>query len=162
MHGGSTPTAQATAAARAAVAFGAPMDIDPWEALTWCVHLAAGEVGWFTREIANLVEIVGQPESSYVEVTDKGMTERITKHRHGLNVLVKARAIAMDRLAMFSAMAIKGGIEERQVRAAERYGDVMARLLAGVLGELVLTVEQQARAPEVVRRQLALVEASAV
>lgn len=159
------------AGAREAVLMGAPMDIDPFQALLWCVQIAAGEVEWFNGQIALLDEAVVTPIS---KVETFGMSqdqnghdepwhkEATTKHRPTLHLYIKSRHEAMDRLASYSAMCIKAGIEERQVRIAERYGETIATLLEGVLTELRLTKEQQAKAPDIVRRQLGRVSTGSI
>ncbi len=46
------------------------------------------------------------------------------------------------------------GIAEREVRLAERQGDLMAQVIHNVLGELDLSPEQLERVPEVAARHL--------
>lgn len=170
-HGGNTADGLAAAGAREAAVMGAPLDIDPFQALLWCVQIAAGEVEWLNGEIAQLDEAVVTPitrvESEGVSYDDEGNREpwhkhTKTEHKQELNLMLKVRHQALDRLANYSAMCIKAGIEERQVRIAERYGETIARLLEGVLTELRLTDEQRRLAPDVVRRNLAQVSAGTI
>ena len=60
----------------------------------------------------------------------------------------------MDRLFRYSKDAISLGLEERKVRMAEQWGEVMGGVLRGVLADLDLTEAQAAKAPEIVRSHL--------
>jgi len=71
-----------------------------------------------------------------------------------LHLWVKERHAAMNDLARFSQMAISLGIAERAVKLAETYGEMLARLIQGILGDLDLSVEQRAKAPAIVRHHL--------
>jgi thiamine monophosphate synthase len=55
--------------------------------------------------------------------------------------------------------AITCGIEERRVQLAEAQGEVVVGVIRAILGELGLTPEQAARAPEIASRHLRLVSA---
>jgi hypothetical protein len=52
------------------------------------------------------------------------------------------------------------GIAERAVRLAESYGASIARLLKGIHDDLQLTTAQQNMWPQIVRRQLILIEST--
>jgi hypothetical protein len=55
-------------------------------------------------------------------------------------------------------MAISLGIAERAVKLAETYGEMLAQLIQGILGDLELTDEQRAKAPVIVRRHLIAID----
>jgi len=148
---------------------GAPLDIEPHDALIWCVRVAAGEVGYCSSRIAELDEasalmpsqsIVDRPlkEESGAESATLRSTETRTDNMAQLHVWIRARQDATDRLARYSKMALDAGVAERAIRLAEGYGEVLARMLTGVFADLVLTEEQQARAPDIVRKHLVLLE----
>jgi hypothetical protein len=61
---------------------------------------------------------------------------------------------AMDRAAKVLAEINRLGLEERQTRLAEREGALIADAIRKILAELDLSVEQQARVPELVPRIL--------
>lgn len=144
-HGGGLPSHKANAAKQQAVLMGAPKDINPIDALMWCIKLTAGEVEFCTQQMEML------EEEEWIEHTIIGKQ---------LHMWAKERQNAVDRLAKFSKDAISLGIAERAVRVAELYGHSIAKLLRGVLGDLELSPDQQKRAPHIVRKHLALLEGS--
>src|SRR5687767_2986064 len=94
----------ANAAVKMAVMMGQPLDIDPIDAITWCIKITAGEVMWLTERMAELEEV------DWVETTLIGKQ---------LHIYAKERQAAVDRLARYSNMALSLGIQERAVRLAE-------------------------------------------
>lgn len=143
-HGGMSPN-HLKAAARQEMKhlLGFEMEMAPIDALMWCIRITAGEVHWLS------VKLTQTPQSEWLESTIMGKQ---------LNLWARQRHLAIDRLAKYSKWAIDAGIAERQVRIAEMYGETLARLIQGILEELRLTVDQREQAPEIVRRQLALVD----
>lgn len=144
-HGGAAPTHQSSAIRQEAVLMGAPVDINPVDAMIWCIKLAAGEVQFFIDQLASLAK------ADWYEETIVGKQ---------LHVLAKEKAKAEDRLFKYSKDAIALGLAERAVRLAEQYGTTIARFIKGVLGDLELTPEQVAMAPGIVRRHLILLQGS--
>jgi len=142
-HGGNLANHTKHAAKQQAIMLGAPKDIDPVQALLWCIKITAGEVEWFTKQLETV------ETAQWFEETLMGRQ---------LHILARARADAINRLAKYSADAIKLGIAERAVRIAELYGTSIANLLKGVLQDLVLTEDQQKRVPEIIKRHLILLE----
>jgi hypothetical protein len=78
-----------------------------------------------------------------------------------MHVLQRTRADAQDRLVRYSSQAISLGLAERSIRLAEQFGATIARLLESVAGELNLNATQQKQWPQIVRKNLILLEASA-
>jgi hypothetical protein len=146
-HGGNMTPAIKHAAKQQAIFMGAPKDINPVDALMYCIRVTAGEVEWLSEQLAQM-----QNEDDWTEYTMAG------KQMH---VFQRARAEALIRLARFSKDAIALGIAERAVRIAEQYGFSIARLLKNVLEELKLSPEQKVAAPEIIRRNLILLEQGA-
>lgn len=142
-HGGNMTGHVAHAAKNSAVLMGAPVDINPLDALIWCIKLTAGEIEFCTTQL----EILEKDE--WLEHTMVGKQ---------VHVWAKERQKATERLAKFSKDALALGIAERAVRIAEQYGASLARYTKGLLDDLELTPEQQKRAPLVVRKHLALLE----
>jgi hypothetical protein len=72
--------------------------------------------------------------------------------------LVQLEAMERDRCARFAKLALDAGIQERQVRLAERQGALIVEILRAVLAdpELGLTAEQRKAVPGVARRHLAI------
>jgi hypothetical protein len=52
------------------------------------------------------------------------------------------------------AAALKAGVEERFVKLAESQGALLASVIKAILGDLDLTPEQAAKAPDVAARHL--------
>jgi len=171
-HGGNSPHGRRFAylqmAQADAISLAAPIDIDPMNALLWCVRIAAGEVAYFTMQVSLLskTEIQGPVVSTKTRPRkgEYGMEEHgdeVTEIEQGhpaLHIWIKARQDAIDRLAKYSKMASDAGVNERQVELAERYGELIGRVVGNILDALHLTPKQQKRAPEIVRRYLSDIE----
>lgn len=150
---------------------GPALDVSPEEALLACVRIAAGEVAYCTTMVEALlpedatIESVsertrplnlgkdGESASTTVKETTVGNEAR-------LNIWIRTRQDALERLARFSKMALDAGVAERYVRAAERHGDILARVLSGVLGDLNLSEAQRARLPDLIHKHLTALEGS--
>jgi hypothetical protein len=141
LHGGKTESGTKAAAKEAALIMGEALDIEPHEALITCVRIAAGEVAYCSVQIAGLEKA----------------TES-TMFGEQLNIWIKTRQVAMATLAKYSKMALDAGVAERQVQLAERYGEMLATLISGILGDLELTKKQQKVAPVIVTKHLQLLE----
>jgi hypothetical protein len=142
-HGGTGSPGAMHAAREQAVFMGAPKNINPIDAIMWCIRIAAGEVEW----LSNRMQEIEQEE--WYEFTPLGKQ---------LHVLARERAAAQERLVKFSKDALQMGLAERAVRLAEMYGSSIAMLLRGIESELELTPKQRAIWPQVVRTQLALMQ----
>lgn len=141
LHNGSTASGKKAAAEEAARIMGVEMDIEPHEALLSCVRITAGEIAYCST-------LIGELEKA---------TES-TMFGEQLNIWIQVRQKAIFALAKFSKMALDAGVAERQVQLAERYGGMLADLIGAILSELKLTDAQQKKAPEIVRRNLKLLE----
>jgi hypothetical protein len=147
-HGGNGKNGRKRAVPIEAAQFmGAPKDINPIDAITWCIRITAGEVEWLSVQIAEV------DKQEWIEYTPLGKQ---------MNVLVRARAEAQDRLVRYSKDAIQLGLTARAIRLAEQFGATIARLLDGVSRDLVLTPAQQKVWPTIVRRHLILLEGAGV
>lgn len=124
LHGGATPGAQVSGvvelARREAVVMGRPLSVEPHEAILECIRITAGEIQYCSDQIATL-------EDAMVA----------TMFGPQIHTWITVRQRAMDRLVMYAATALKAGVEERLVTAAERYAEDIAemmRRLAAALG----------------------------
>lgn len=146
-HGGRMKSHRVYGVKKQAIKFmGAPKDINPLDAIIWCIRITAGEVEWLSIKISEV------DEDLWIEHTPLG------KQMH---VLQRTRADAQDRLVRYSSQAISLGLAERSIRLAEQFGATIARLLESVAGELNLNATQQKQWPQIVRKNLILLEASA-
>lgn len=144
-HGGATPNASLNAAKQQAIFMGAPKEINPVQALIWCIHVTAGEIEWITEQMKDI------QQDEWFEHTVLGRQ---------MHVFQQERAKCIDRLAKYSKDAIALGIAERAVRLAEQYGGMIARLLSGIAAEMEFTNKQKDLWPKVVRKHLVLIESS--
>lgn len=71
-----------------------------------------------------------------------------------VRALVQLERDERDRVVKFAKVAHDMGIAEREVRLAERQGELLAQVIDNVLGDLGLTPEQQAAAPAAIGRHL--------
>lgn len=145
LHGGNTPSGEAAAAKeaaqRTALIMGEALDVDPHEALITCVRIAAGEVAYCSTQIATLEQ-----------ATESTMFGQV------LDIWIVTRQKALASLAKYSKMALDAGVAERQVQLAERYGEMLATLISGILGDLELSAKQQKAAPVIVTKHLQSLE----
>lgn len=140
LHGGSVPNhVKAAASEEYRMLLGKPIEIDPLDALMMCIKIAAGEAKWLGDRMAEL------DEKDWIENTIAG------KQFH---LYAKERRARVADLARYSSMAINLGIAERAVKLMEIYGETLARLIQGILGDLDLNEEQRAKVPVIVRRHL--------
>jgi hypothetical protein len=143
-HGGLNPAAIKKAMAKEMNhLLGFEMEIEPFEALLWCIKITAGEVHWLSLQLSNV------KQDEWLEPTHTGKR---------LNVWARQRAEAIDRLAKFSKWAIDAGLQERRVQLAEMYGEALGRLIKGILDDLHLDRQQREDSPGIVRKHLAMLE----
>jgi hypothetical protein len=119
---------------------GLPVDIEPHEALLQCVRIAAGEVAYCNSRIGALSheEAVGHPIKT-AERIGEGLSEsyvEIMEETPELNIWIRARHNATERLAKFSRMALDAGVNERRVRIAEGMAQLLAPVLKSIFDQL--------------------------
>lgn len=174
-HGGKTPVALAAAerrlnaerAERAVVTYGLPREISPEEALIEELHRTAGAVAWLATIVAQLDELPGSP---FIREGSDGPSEHGSVMQWGRgdgSILWQRPSVWIDlydrerkHLAAVAKECVALGLEERRVQIAEQQGELMARVLRGVLVEL--GVWGNPETPGVVRRHLELVASTAV
>lgn len=71
-----------------------------------------------------------------------------------VRALVTLEAAERDRVVRYAKTAHDMGIAEREVRLAEKQGELLAAVIRGVLADLNLSPQQMERAPEAVQRHL--------
>lgn len=167
-HGGASPQSKAKserhraeqAAAREVARLGVKLDIHPAEALIDLVQWTAGEVGYWRDVVTALAN--DDPTAltwGRTKVKDGG-DDRGTTHAAGPHVAYTMLTHASDRLAAYSAAALRAGVDERRVQLAERQGALVADVIRGVLDRLHLTPEQWELVPTIVPAQLRLLTAT--
>jgi len=141
-HGGSTVNHKAAAARQVAHEFlGTPRDMNPFDAILWCIKIRAGEIEWLSQRMAEL------DKEAWVEQTMVG------KQFH---LYARERHRAMQDLVKFSGIAVSLGIAERAIKLAETYGELLAQFTKNLLNDLWphLDEEGRAKAPSFVRMRL--------
>lgn len=140
-----------------------PESLDPMDAILACVRITAGEVTYCTNMVHELTpkQATVRHKKTVERNSDmESFTEVEKSSEVKLNIWIEARHSAMDRLVKFSKAAIDCGISERQVQVAEGLGQQLGTVLQAVLNELNLSAEQKLMAPDVVRKNLMLLEAA--
>jgi len=129
-HYGRTPAHQIAANREMIRSLGDALEVDPAQAILSVVHQTAGAVEYCRQQIAD----GGDP-------LEQAMWAKLYGEER-------------DRLVKAAATAIGAGVAERMVHLAEQQGQMIAQVIQAVLGELELTAEQAAVAPQIVRRHL--------
>ena len=154
-HGGWTPQARAKSerykrreeAKKVVATFGLPKNIDPKDALLEEIHRTAGHVAW-------LHELVGAlPVRELKQQTRQTGGLLFERPSVWIELYQQERA----HLANITKHAITLGLAERQVRMAEEQGQMIVRVIRGVLNDLHLDADQQLQVPQLVRRHLTAV-----
>lgn len=153
---------------------GAPIHLEPHEALDWCVARAAGEVAYCDARVAELehaqaigrptitVRRAGKPDENGEPGDDIVEVRELTPVLH---VWINARREALDRLARFSKMAADANVDERRVRVDERQVEALAVVVNAVMADLVaagLSDELRRLAGDSFRRHAALLDRPAL
>lgn len=139
---------------------GRPMEMEPVAALTWCVHIAAGELAYCNWRVAQLNEdeAVASPTKITEEDEGRGRGKRTVEYGNPtLHLWIRERQRCVDRLAKLSKMALDAGVAEREIALAEQMADVLVRFSTGLLEDLGIprgSERLQARAQAAVERQL--------
>lgn len=145
-HGGTAPThrvhAERVMAAQEVARLGLPVEIDAQEALLQEVHRSAGAVAYLQRIISALDD-----DELVQEDRLPGGGSVISK-----SVWVEMYDAERRLLIQASQAAIRCGVAERQVRIAERQGELIANAVRAILQ--ALGVADHPDAAEVVRREL--------
>lgn len=106
--------------------------------------------GWAERRLAMV-----EDGSTRMVVDHDPLLVRQSDKKVALHPYVVEYQSALERRAKFAKLAIDAGIAERQVRLAERQGELIAQVIRGVLADL--GVDDREDVPQIVRRHLSLV-----
>jgi hypothetical protein len=122
------------------------VEIDPLNALSWAVYLAAGDLAFWQSLVGAAYEAVLKSGG------DKDDMDAFLK------VQDQSRRARMD-MTRISKISLDAGVAERQVAMQEKMAAIIANTIQAVVNELPLTPEQQALVPELVRSKLLTLEA---
>jgi hypothetical protein len=147
LHGGSAPSGETAGNRELALAYASERmgtsDLAPTDAMLMCVRDTAAFVSYCKRQVADL---------------DEG--KLIVKGE--LTAWARLQRQGTQDLAKFSKMALDANVAERQVRLAERMGELLAGAMEEVLDALGLDAKQRAKAVKVYGGALARLEAGDV
>lgn len=151
MHGGNTPKARARAEAQQIMkALGNDIDgnVDPAEALLWLCSTKQAEVHWLRAKVREVEDTAGGQDA---------LTWGVTQHDEGVgpdgpidkttstaeaNVWWRLLREAEDQLARYSSMALKAGVQQRQIDLQEAQALHLAGAINRILDALELSAEQ--------------------
>jgi hypothetical protein len=140
LHGGSSPggvkAAARTMAQQEWPEWAQAIEMNATDVLLQCVFRAAGLAAFFRMEVAHLEEL---PKG---EVAFALIQEREE----------------LDRAAKFSKMAIDAGVAERQVKLAERTGELIAAAMEDALADVDLPADQRGLLAAAFARRLQTLE----
>lgn len=142
---------------------GGPVDIEPHEAILQCLRRMWGEVHFCDARIAELTTeaAVGPVETTISRNAYGGDAavsyDQTNTGAPALNVWIRVRHEAYDRVVNYSKIALAAGVQERAVKAAERWAEGYANLLRQVLVDLGLDLNDTGTR-EVVVRHLTLLD----
>lgn len=138
-------------ARKAVVIYGLPRDISPTEALLEEVRYTAGHVAWLRERVHEIeqADLVWGTTKVKTGGEDHGTTEEAAPSIW-LELYYRERKHLVD----VTKAAIAAGIEERRVKLAEQQGALLVKVIRGILGDLGLSAEQQAKVQDVVPRHL--------
>jgi hypothetical protein len=136
--------------------YGLPVETTPEQAILDEVQRTAGHVAWLEQQVHALTrgELVWGITKVKTGGDDGGVTEEAVPH-----ALLRLYQEERKHLVTVCAAALRAGIEERRVKLAEQQGALVAQVIRAILGDLDLSLEQQARVPDVVPRHLRLLSA---
>lgn len=157
-HFGSTPAvtkaAEKERAAEAVETYGLPIEVTPEQALIDELHRTAGHVSWLAYMVAKVeeAELVGP-------VGSEGMDKSDVMHHPKAEANIWLRLYQGERkhFADVAATCIKVGIAQRQIELAEQQGELIARLVTGILDDLGID-PRSSEARDAIRRNFTLVQ----
>ena len=130
-------------------------DVDPGKALLEEISVTYAHVQWLREKVAELAdEQLAWGKVSHEEgVGPEGPIDKTTEKAEP-SVWYQLYLKEREHLVKVTTAALKAGIEERKVRLAESQGELVARVIRGILEALNLTTDQWALVQTVVPQQL--------
>lgn len=153
MHGGNLPAAKAKHARtkeeerlkRVAKRLGTPVEgNDPAQVLLDQVSSKAAEVEWLKRqvELVETDEEMWKSTKKEIERDDRFGTSTEVQVESGQHIIYQVLHKSQDQLVRYAEATLRAGVEERQVRAAERTGEQFEKVLMALLAGINATPEQ--------------------
>lgn len=162
-HGSKSPKAKAAAARRieqqevqqAMVTLGLPRDVDPTTALLEEVQVTAGHVAWLREEVRRLNpdELSWGKAQYQTGISAEGPVD-VTTEKAQSPVIYDLYMRERKHLAEVSALALRAGVQERQIALAETQALQIAGVYHRALASITLTPEQMEQARDAIGREL--------
>lgn len=124
---------------------GLPQDVHPHEALLFCVRSAYSIVTWLQAKIQSM------DDEQELTQTVHGPEGPMKIER---SIWVEMYQDALSDLARFSKLALDAGVEERQVRIAEKQARAMTSLVEAIFDRLEVAPRARARIVQEVMAEL--------
>ena len=130
-------------------------DVDPGKALLEEISVTYAHVQWLREKVGDLEdeELVWGKAAHEEGVGPEGPIDKTTEKAEP-SVWYQLYLREREHLVKVTTAALKAGIEERKVRLAESQGELVARVIRGILGALNLTTDQWQLVQTVVPREL--------
>ena len=130
-------------------------DVDPGKALLEEISVTYAHVQWLREKVAELDgdDLAWGKVSHEEGVGPEGPIDKITEKAEP-SVWYQLYLREREHLVKVTTAALKAGIEERRVRLAESQGELVHRVIRGILEALNLTTDQWALVQTVVPREL--------
>ena len=130
-------------------------DVDPGKALLEEISVTYAHVQWLREKIGALEgeELVWGKTLHREGVGPEGPVD-VSDHKAATSIWYDLYLREREHLVKVTTAALKAGIEERKVRLAESQGELVARVIRGILEALNLTADQWQLVQTVVPQQL--------
>lgn len=147
---------------------GKPEAKHPFVAIMDSISEVAGEVTYASLKIAELDTALELPVSTLTrplsegkdgESTSQMVVETATRSPE-LNVWIRTRNDARDRLVKYSKIALTAGVDERMIKVTEAQADAIAMAVFGVLEDL--GIANSTKTLGIVRQRLTAIDSSIV
>lgn len=140
--------------------YGRKIETTATDALLEEVQWTAGHVAWLRERVQEI-----EANAATVEDGEHPLVWGTVRRKQGgedwgetqeaaPSVWLKLYQAERAHLVKVCSEALRAGVEERRVKIAESQGALVAQVIRAILGDLDLTVEQQARIPDIVPRHL--------
>ena len=137
-------------------------DIDPGKALLEEISVTYAHVQWLREKVAEIEgnQLVWGRTQHEDGIGPEGPIDKTTMKAEP-SVWYQLYLKEREHLVKVTTAALKAGIEERKVRLAESQGELVARVIRGILEALNLTADQWQLVQTVVPQQLRAISEAA-
>jgi hypothetical protein len=162
LHGGRSQTGKQFAQKEAATSImktygvNSPIRTDPVEGLLQEIARTAGHIVWLALQIGEIDQpaLIGGEQSFTLKTgSEAGETTTVGPAVH---VLLGLYLTERKHFASVCARAAAANIDERQVRLAEKQGELVGQILSAILDGLDLSDEQVEKVPGLIDEHLTL------